>query len=646
MRALLLAALLARPASAAKPVETPRAPTPDLPALPAAVATPQVETAAAEAPASEALHYFDGTSLESWERLERTLLDAAGLDVPSRAVQWRQGVAHSLRERPTSDNFGVLERNLAAAHALDIEKAQKLSALLREQSELNFYWFKRVFSTDDRLFAVRDATYDLLERQAGEWKHIAGAPAYPPAADGAAAAGLPKDARLAPSGAGKIALSGNSLYLRRGDSWARRTLTAKVADAAVHRGLVYAATDRGLVPLVPKAADWSSAMRRALADLPAMEAAGKTTTEGDAWRALEAAVEEGLGLAAAGSAPAWREAAAAALRQAPDAPLPRALGQALASTLGLHRSTTERAAALLGGDTVLRGGDAALFQDGGDVFAAVGSELYRLKAGTWKRVLSAAGVGRVEKRDGGLLVGSHGRGLELWTGGQPRLLLNGSVHDFLTFGADRFLVATDNSLWRKDGRLSSPVALSGHKVYKLVARGETTYAATSKGFFELLRLNLPPRALLQGMPVRDALSEDGAWLLAADRGLYEIEGGEVRWVPESLGQRFIALRRSRNGVLALSEDGLALIRQEGRWRRAPEMFQGARDFVEGRSLSYVADARGVRVVADLPPGWQASVAADLAPLVERLSAEAAGAAAEPKAGASLRDSRGRSLLGP
>ncbi len=624
MRALLLAALLSRPASAAKLVEVPRAPDLAVPTLPAAVVPGPAAVAAASAEAAQTPPSFDGATLASWERLERSLLDALGSDSPSRAAQWREGVAHLARMMPDVERRWILEVNFAGAHGLDGIQGEKFKTLFRGEPTLKPTLnpqdkVSRVFSSGGRLFAAREPNNQLYERRKGRWDYLGADARWKPvqaepkaaALARAKAAGLPDGALLAPSGGGKIGFKDSWIYLRDGSSWIGRHAGHFAVDAAVHGGLVYAATDVGVVTVVPEVSggNWDAATEGAKAAVAPLEEAEWTAGDRDLWRTLEEAVKERFSLSASGFAPAWRAAAGAALREAPDAPLARTLGRALASISVVGPDRAQDVEVLLLGAHAIE-------------------SLFPL-------------IDRIEKAEGGLRIGDRDRGLEFLKNGESTVF--SGRHDFLDIASGRFLAATEDGVWEQDGSESARIALKSHRVFKLIAGDKATYALTDKGLYEL-RPGRTSRAVVRGR-LYDVLSDGDGWLLATERGLYELKDGVSRWVPESMGITFDTLRRTSQGVLAMSGGDAALIRQEGRWRRAPDLFRAARDFAEGAALSYLADAVGIRALVSLPPGWQELVAADLAALVESLSADAARAAAS-KAGPSLRDSRGRSLLGP
>ncbi len=799
MKTLLLLALLSRQASAAERIEAPRAP--DVPALPAA-AVPSAETASAaqgataapgteavavgpsaagagpaasaaqdDTSAAESLHLFDGASLQSWERLERTLLDAIGSDAPSRAALWREGVARMRALDSTERHTATLARALAYTHGLDAGRRESVAKLLQAEISLREPLFRRLVETDGRLFALT-LEHGVYERKGSEWQqrkihgglsffpsqvsvvgdklyvadwagvnalekngawdtiHLQNAQGFAfvgsrlyaangqgvffwtgrrwrsaglsgrkvtalegsggrlrartedgrsfvseaapwptrlrslfatgfldaslswrldpedSAAARAARAGLPPGAMPALSGDERLGFSDSSVFVRSGDAWQETFLATngslKVTDAIARGGVVHAATTEGIVSFVPMRVGWTRSIKESFAGLPEGETASFPTIEShDSWSGLAAAMREHLGLAERDFVGAWRAAAAAALRETPDAPLAETLTRALVSTLR-REDAAASAQALLSGEPMLGGRVPALSRGDGGLLAAAHDGLWRFTGGSWERPFAAFGLRRVEERDGVIMTAGP-LGLHEVRDGADTALFSSSAHDFLPLAPDAWLVAADDGVWRVTRTLNLRLRLQDRKVFRLISHGRAIYAGAEDGFYELPH-NAPPRPLMEGVAVRDAVADGDGWILATDQGLYALEGGAARWIPESAGVRFSVLRRSRDGLLALGGH-LALIRQDGRWRRAPDYLQGAYDVAEGEALSYVADPDGVRVVPRLKPGLRKALLDELVPFIEKISGEASRAAGGAKAPA-LRDARGRSLLGP
>ncbi len=418
-----------------------------------------------------------------------------------------------------------------------------------------------------------------------------------------------------------------------------RQLGVLVRDVAVSGPLTWLSTDRGLWPILEPWSGAGTEVRRRmelLASASGREASVTYPAE-DLWSAIASVGLEAAGLAArAGEAAALRQEAAETLRNFPQLALAEVLSAALARLRGLDPVGQRAARDVLGGASLEGRVDHVLWHEG-RLLAATAQGLSERGAQGWEHQCdpALANLRQIESIDGRLHTVNE-KASKFRDGGDWTLLAGGGYQTVAAMDGAIYLANADVIRQVGPGPKRAQLAMPPGETRRLQGRDHTLYAATSKGFFAQRDRWV---RLASGIDVRDALFEDGRWWLAGEGGLYSVvEGRPPRWVPESAGMAFQRLRSSPRGLVALGPYG-ALRRQGRRWVRAPEL-DGALDVLEGERYSYVATEEGLFSRPLLPRGWEARILEDLA-----RGAETARAA-DSKTAPSLRDSRGRNLLGP
>ncbi len=457
---------------------------------------------------------------------------------------------------------------------------------------------------------------------------------------------------------------------------------------------------------IPEPEEWGKGLELPVAVAAFDPKASEAATE--RWEKLERVVLAGLGLQRASRAGFWLDGTAAHLRDEPSLPLERALSRAFAAAHSLDQDAQASVEAALSdhppyllrrvGRPLLRGEARRVFAIDGTLYSTLtGSDgqtrLFRREGARWAAEpgLPSGGVEVLETIDGTLH--AAGPAIGLWTRGQqgwtralskPVTALR-SFEGRLYVGTDRGLDVRDGGRWRSEG-------LAGQRVNSLVEHDGRLFAVTSHGFFEssapdpedrrawavrppgtlaaaiVDRLKLPistarHRGRLHawsrfgdfGEPnaIRDAVFETGQWLLGTlnaglrivDSKLAESLGWDIGRFARSPSLGLLAFSRTVQSSTQWSVPQVERINLTRRVFPIHLMAAGVQDLAEGDGLFYLAMREGLFAAFSLAPGWERTLLKDVSERLGTAASPRPDDGIEAQAASTLRDKRGRSLLG-